>query len=226
MADSPRVERMAKVAEGLTKGIALLTAVLGLVAARDGGLARLAANGGAVFWAAIASAVLSVVLAFAAWMVVAAGPEDRAEGRWLGASALSLTAFTVAVALTMRAGRIADNKLERPAVSLARGVTGLTFTATVERVEADEAMRTTVYGYPSDGGPRELLFNATTGPDAKGHVSVSGAVTNDLSDYEVVEVRAFTGSEDPGCERPGEDVPPEARRAGCAAIWIQPKKGV
>lgn len=226
----PRLERMEKVSEALTKGIALLSALLAILATRDGGLGRLQANGGRAFTAAVVLVTLSVLCALASWIAVATAPERGVTGLWLGIAVLSVTLFGASVVGLLQANKTVSDLRDRPTVTAERTEAGLTFSASIDLLSATQFMRATVHGYPADGGPRELLFNTTTGPDAEGRAETNGAIRQDLSRYEVVEVRAFRGSEDPGCERGiegaegvgGADFPTESGPAACASVWIVP----
>ncbi|HEX2039867.1 MAG TPA: hypothetical protein VHF47_09075 [Acidimicrobiales bacterium] len=224
--EAPRLQHMEKLAEALTKGVALLGTVLGIVAAREGGVGRLVANGGAELSVAVVCTVGSVLVAFAAWVVVGAAPARRVTVLWLAMTVGSIALFAVGVYGVFSASNVAAQKLERPGLSVEQTAQGLKFTATADLLTADDFMRTTVHGYPPDEGPRELLFNSTTGPDAKGKVSVTAAITASLSPYEVVEVRAHRGDIDPGCERPTPSADPTKVPDGaCAVIWIVPLTG-
>lgn len=222
MVTEDRSQHMAAVADALAKGLAIFTAVLGVLAARDGGVGRLVAN--APFWVylAVACAVLSIVLAFAARLTLAVG-RPRGLALWLLMIGASLALFTVGVVGLVRASVVVGDLLERPTLSVEHEDDRITFTATIDLLRAKDFMRTTVYGYP-DRRPRELLFNSTTGPSADGQATVTGSTTVDLSRYTVVEVRAFRGSEDPGCERPRGDVLPAGTApTACASIWLEPR---
>lgn len=225
--EPPRLAQMEKVAEALTKGVILLTAVLGIVAARDGGVGRLVANGGVDIRIALVCTVLSVLFAFAGWVVIGAAPDRGVTGLWFAMTVASVALIAASAFGVFKAGQVADGKLERPSLSVEQGEEGLKFVASIDLLKADAFMRTTVYGYPADGRPRELLFNSTSGPDAKGKASLTGVVRSVLEPYEVVEVRAFRGSIDPGCERPIEPgtEATETGPAACASIWIEPKAG-
>lgn len=170
-------------------------------------------------------AVASVGLAFWAWISLSADPKGKVQRSWRRWVSFSLFLFGLSVLFILLAVVKADQSLERSALSLEQSAAGLEFSATIERLKADQFLRTTVYGYPLDSeGPRnrELLFNSTTGPDAKGKSTIRGVVTASLTNYEVVELRAFRGREDPKCELNAEA--PEGP-AACASVWIVPLKG-
>lgn len=220
------LEQRQKVSEALTKGVALFTAVLGILAARDGGIGRVVANAEGGVFVALACAVLSVLLAFTAWILVGAGTAEAPTKPWLLLIALSVVLLGASFLVYGEASTDASRKLERPSLTVKQRSDGLEFTARIDLLKADAFMRTTVYGYPPDDGPRELLFNSTSGPDADGRVSLTGVVQASLSNYEVVEVRAFRGDEDPGCERPRTGVQAaETGPAACASVWLVPLLG-
>lgn len=222
--NAPRFERMEKCSEALTKGVALLVAVGGFAAARDGGLGRLIANGSPYTQFALLLAVASVGLAFLAWISLSADSAGNVQRSWRRWVSVSLFLFGLSVLFIVLAVVKADQALERPALSFEQSAAGLKFSATIERLKADQFLRTTVYGYPLGSERRlnrELLFNSTTGPDAKGKSTIRGVVTASLSNYEVVELRAFRGREDPKCER--DAAAPEGP-AACASLWIVPLK--
>lgn len=223
--DTARLVHMEKVSEALTKGIALLTALLGILATREGGIGRLVANAGDEFTAAILCVVGSVLLAFLAWMIVAAAPDRTVTWLWLLATLSSVALFGTSVRGVLRAQEVASEKLDRPSLSVESTAQGLKFTANIDLMTATDFMRTTVYGYPAGDNERQLLFNSTSGPDAKGRASLTGTVTQALTGYEVVEVRAFRGLEDPGCEKPLTEGVQDNGPAACASIWITPKVG-
>lgn len=220
---------MEKCSEALTKGVALLIVVAGFAASRDGGLGRLIANGGRFAYAALVCTVLSVLLAFRSWITLSVSDNDERFSKWKRLVRASVILFGLGVASILLAVRTADQALERPMLILEQATSGLKVSATLERMRADQLLRTTVHGYPPGADSRvrrELLFNSTSGPDARGKATVSGVITASLADYEVVELRAFRGLQDPGCEQLFTKVIPLDRGPGaCASLWIVPLKG-
>lgn len=219
-----QVDQMNNIAEALTKGVGLLTALLGVLTARGGGIGRLLANARAYLYTAVLCILASILLAFTAWLTSAVAGH-RGLRVWLATVAASIALFGVSITVVVRASEIADDKLERPTLAVEHSDNSITFTATINLLRATDLMRTTVHGYPTDGSDRELLFNSTTGPDAEGSARVTGATTSDLSEYGVVEVRAFRGPIDPGCERPliiPEVQKAESGEAACASVWLKP----
>jgi hypothetical protein len=220
--DSVR-SRMQQLSEALTKGLALFAALLGVLAARDGGIGRLFANASAYVLTALGFVVLSIMLGFVAWLLTTLpGPVHRRA--WFALLLASILLIGMSFATISRAAVIADRNLERPTLAAEYDGTMVELSAAIHLLRSTDFMRTTVYGYPSSGGRRDLLFNSTTGPDSQGLASISGAFVVEQVDYEVIEVRAFRGPDDPGCERPTDDGQMAAERgpAACASLWLEP----
>jgi hypothetical protein len=220
----PIIEQQQKVSEALTKGVALFTTLLGVLAARDGGVGRLLANARSGVVLAVVSVVFSVLMAFFAWIYVSSSKNPRTS-YWILMMMASVVLLIFAFLFAVFASNTANDELEQPTLTVKHGPDGLEFTARIELLKADGSMRTTVYGYPAEGGGRELLFNSTSGPNADGQASLTGSVQSPLSDYEVVEVRAHRGDRDPGCERLIGPQTPGTGSAACASIWIEPLRG-
>jgi hypothetical protein len=220
--DSVR-SRMQQLSEALTKGLALFAALLGVLAARDGGIGRLFANASTYFLAALTLVVLSIVLGFIAWLLTTLPGEVRSRW-WFALLLASILLIGMSFGMVARAAVVADRNLVRPTLTLEYDGEVVHFASEIPLLRSTDFMRTTVYGYPTSGGSRDLLFNSTTGSDSQGVASSSGAVAAELDLYEVVEVRAFRGLEDPGCERPTDDGQLAAERgpAACASVWLKP----
>lgn len=199
---SGSVEQRAKVSDALSKGLALLTAVLAIVASRDGGVGRLVANGTPYVWVALVLVIGSVLLAFASWLVVAQLSDATGGRAWAVLGVASVVAFALACAAVGAADAEARQRLERPVLSVKQTEAGVEVTASIELLAADDFMTIEIAGYPDvdDRTRRDLLYHSLTGPDAKGRAAVTSAVRTDLTGYEVVIVYAYRGAGPPRCD--------------------------
>ena len=164
---SPDLGDRVKVSGGLGGGIVLLTGVIAIAAAFEGGPSRVALNSG--FALAIALGAVVMGIAFA-WLSVLA--TTRRWWRLLTALAVvsTLGGLAAGASLSVAAG----SGYDRPEVSVGYDGETLSFSGAVSLLRSDQQLIATVYGYPVgtavnvDGAegvsPASELYFANTGP--------------------------------------------------------------
>lgn len=221
-------ESRAQVSERLTGGLTLLTAAVAVTAAYKDALARTSINYGGTLFIAVILTLLGIALAVISWAVAG----RRRVWGFLAAASMVFTACGILLAL--RLVLLASNSYDRPQVSAEYDGSALSFTGQIDLMKATETLTVSVYGYPAriiEPLPRgyrgedrgsELYF-ATSGPGTDGSGHVSGKVPLTPSAYELVEVRVYLSSNDPGCQR----TDPDAKKpAACTTVWLQPRPPV
>lgn len=224
---SPDLGDRVKVSGGLGGGIVLLTGVIAIAGAFEGGPSRIALNSGPALAVAIGAVVLGIALA---WLSVLATTRRWWRRLITLAVVSTLGGLTAGAFLSVAAG----SGYDRPEVSVGYDGELLSFSGTVSLLRSDQQLIATVYGYPpgipvnvdgvlGEAAGSELYF-ANTGPSPEGRATITGQLPLEPDAYEIVEVRVYKSSNNSNvsktqCLRREEGVTP----AGCASVWTTPR---
>lgn len=221
-----RLETREKIAESLTKGLPLLAAVLAVVAASKGGLARVVVNEGSWLALAVIAVLAGLAAAVLAWWTV------RTRPNFSSLMAIVAIFLTVTGALVgIWASSLAARSYDRPAVSAQWDGSVVEFEGEISLLKAQDFMTVTVHGYPPGASTIPIppdrqgedrgseLFRSTTGPGVDGTAHVKGSVPVANDSYEQVEVRVYRTGSDQGCF----DSEPGKAPTACIQVWIHPQ---
>jgi hypothetical protein len=217
---SPELADRVKVSGGLGGGIILLTGVIAVAAAFEGGPSRIALNDGLELALTVGAVVLGIGLA---WLSVLA----TTRRWWRVLIALAVTGTLGGLAAGAAISVQAATGYDRPEVTMGYDGATLSFTGTVSLMRAEEDMIVTVFGYPEGQDAGSELFFAKSGPSPEGKATVTGQIPLNAGAFELVEVSVYGSNDDTDAASEGAEASTgECRRnegekpAGCGFIYL------